>query len=70
MRPSVWLPMFAAFHELQEDDAALAKQWNPTRDTEIPELNRGLKKAGLPEIDPRKPLAEKPGGVADGDDEP
>jgi photosystem II stability/assembly factor-like uncharacterized protein len=60
----------AAFHELQEDDAALAKQWNPTRDTEIPELNRGLKKAGLPEIDPGKPLAEKPGGVADGDDEP
>jgi hypothetical protein len=60
----------AAFHELQEDDAALAKQWSSTRDTEIPELNRGLKKAGFPEIDPRKPLAEKPGGVADGDDEP
>ena len=60
----------AAFHELQEDDAALAKQWNSTRDTEIPELNRSLKETGLPEIDPRKPLAEKPGGVADGDDEP
>lgn len=60
----------AAAHELHEDDAALGKQWSSTRDTEIPQLNRGLKKAGLPEIDPRKPLAEKPGGVADGDDEP
>jgi len=40
------------------------------RETEIPTLNKDLKKAGLPTIDPKKPLSEELGGASDGDDEP
>jgi photosystem II stability/assembly factor-like uncharacterized protein len=60
----------AAFTELQQSASDLRKQWSDSVGREIPELNKDLKKAHLAEIDPRKALAEKLGGAADGDDEP
>jgi hypothetical protein len=60
----------AAFKELQDSEAALRSQWSASVTGEIPNLNKELKKARLAEIDPKKPLAEKLGGAADGDDEP
>jgi len=40
------------------------------REREILDANAQLKKAGLPGIDPKKPLAEELGGDSDSDDEP
>jgi hypothetical protein len=56
--------------ELEQQGAILRKQWSVLRETGIPALNKNLKKAGLPTIDPRKPPREELGGVSDGDDEP
>jgi ABC-type phosphate transport system auxiliary subunit len=60
----------AAFAELQQSASDLHKQWSDCVEREVPELNKDLKKAHLAEIDPKKALAEKLGGAADGDDEP
>ena len=56
--------------ELDQQAAILRKQWSVLRETEIPALNKDLKKAGLPTIDPKKPLSEELGRASDGDDEP
>jgi photosystem II stability/assembly factor-like uncharacterized protein len=56
--------------ELDAESTRLRKQWSATREREILDLNKELKKAGLPELDPQKPPAKKPGGAAEGDDEP
>jgi len=60
----------AVYQELEESSAALRKRWSVLREREILDLNGELKKAGLPGIDPQKPLPEKPGGASSGDDEP
>jgi hypothetical protein len=60
----------AVEQELDEQAAKLRKQWIVLRETEIPALNKNLKKAGLPTIDPKKPLSEELGGASQGDDEP
>ncbi|HXP23165.1 MAG TPA: hypothetical protein VN807_03460 [Candidatus Sulfotelmatobacter sp.] len=60
----------AVYQELEESSAALRKRWSVLREREILDLNGELKKAGLPGIDPKKPLTEKPGGASSGDDEP
>ncbi len=60
----------AAFQELQAEAAMQRKRWNALREKELLDLNKELKHEGLAEIDPQKPLAEKPGGAAEGDDEP
>jgi photosystem II stability/assembly factor-like uncharacterized protein len=58
------------FQELESESANLRKRMTNLRQKEIPNLNKALKKAGLSELDPQKPPADKPGGVAEGDDEP
>jgi photosystem II stability/assembly factor-like uncharacterized protein len=60
----------AAFNELEEESTRLRKRWSALKEKELLALNKELKKAGLLELDPNKPLAEKPGGTAEGDDEP
>jgi hypothetical protein len=60
----------AAFQELQGESAKLQKRWNALKEKELLDLNKNLKKTGLAELDPDKPPAKKPGGVAEGDDEP
>ena len=59
-----------AFQELKEEWAKLVNRWSALKEKNIPALNSELKKAALPELDLKKPLAEKLGGGADGDDEP
>jgi photosystem II stability/assembly factor-like uncharacterized protein len=60
----------AAYGELQDESASLHKRWSALLEKELRDLNESLKRAGLAELDPKKPPAEKPGGVAEGDDEP
>ena len=60
----------STFRELQTSLAELSTEWNDTVRQHIPDLNKELKKAHLPDIDPEKPLPEKLGGASDGDDEP
>jgi photosystem II stability/assembly factor-like uncharacterized protein len=60
----------AVFQELQSASAKLRDHWNALREKEILELNNALKKANLPELDPKKPFADKLAGAAEGDDEP
>ena len=60
----------SAFQELQGSESDLRQRWNTIREHNIPDLNNGLKKAGLPTIDANKPLGEELGGAAEGDDEP
>jgi photosystem II stability/assembly factor-like uncharacterized protein len=60
----------AVEQELEEQGSILRKQWSVLRETGIPALNKNLRKAGLPTIDPKKPLREELGGASDGDDEP
>jgi photosystem II stability/assembly factor-like uncharacterized protein len=60
----------AALSELEQSESALRKQWSTTREREILDLNSELKKAGLPAIDPKKPLSEEMSSDADSDDEP
>jgi photosystem II stability/assembly factor-like uncharacterized protein len=60
----------AAFQELENESTRLRKLWSAVRERDILDLNKELKKAGLAEINPKKPLAEEPGGAAEGDDEP
>jgi len=60
----------AAYRELEDDSTALRKRWSVLREREILDLNAELNKAGLIAIDPKKPLPEKPGDAAGGDDEP
>jgi photosystem II stability/assembly factor-like uncharacterized protein len=60
----------AAYRELEQSETAARKRWNVIREHEILDLNAELKAAGLPAIDPQKPLGEELGGASDGDDEP
>jgi photosystem II stability/assembly factor-like uncharacterized protein len=60
----------AAYQELDEEATKLRKRWSVLREREILNLNKDLKKAGLAEIDPKKKMAEKPGGAAEDDDQP
>jgi photosystem II stability/assembly factor-like uncharacterized protein len=60
----------AADLELNEQASELHKRWSGLREREIPDLNKILKKAGLPTLDVKKPLDEELGGASDGDDEP
>ena len=60
----------AAYKEVDESSNVLRKRWSVLREREILDLNGELKAAGLPEIDPKRPLAEKLGGASEGDDEP
>ena len=60
----------AAYRELEDSSTMLRKRWSVLREREILDLNAELKKAGLSDIDPKKPLPEKPAGTSDGDDEP
>jgi len=60
----------AADLELNEQASELHKRWSGLREREIPDLNKVLKKAGLPTVDVKKPLDEELGGASEGDDEP
>ena len=60
----------SAFHELEESESVLRKQWSALTEREILDLNAKLKKAGLATIDPKKLLAEEPAEESDADDEP
>ncbi len=60
----------AADLELNEQASELHKRWSGLCEREIGELNKNLKKAGLPTVDVKKPLGEELGGASDGDDEP
>jgi len=60
----------AAYKDLDESSNALRKRWSALREREILDLNGELKTAGLAPLDPKKPLAERPGGANTGDDEP
>ncbi len=60
----------AADLELNEQASELHKRWIGLCEREIGELNKNLKKAGLPTVDVKKPLGEELGGASDGDDEP
>ena len=60
----------AAYKELEENSDALRKRWSALRERELLDLNGELKTAGLPAIDPQKPLEQELGGASEGDDEP
>jgi hypothetical protein len=60
----------SAYQDLTQSAGALHKRWSALGDGEIGDLNKKLKKAGFPVIDPNKPLAEELGGASEGDDEP
>jgi photosystem II stability/assembly factor-like uncharacterized protein len=60
----------AAYQELEQSETDLRRSWGAIRERDIPDLNKGLAKAGLTSIDPSKPLGEELGGASDGDDEP
>jgi photosystem II stability/assembly factor-like uncharacterized protein len=60
----------AAYKDLEDSETSLRRHWSAIRERDIPDLNRGLTKAGLTAIDPKKPLDEELGGASDGDDEP
>lgn len=60
----------AAYRELDEGETALRKRWSAAKERDLLDLNAQLKKAGLPTIDPNKPLVDELGGSSDGDDEP
>jgi hypothetical protein len=59
-----------AYKDLEENSEALRKRWSALRERDLLDLNGELKTAGLPTIDPQKPLAEELGGASEGDDEP
>ena len=58
------------YHELDDASTALRKRWNALNETALLDLNQSLKQSGLPTIDPKKPLADKPTDDSEGDDEP
>ena len=60
----------AAYKEVEENADGLRKRWSALRERELLDLNGELKTAGLPTIDPKKPLTEELGGASEGDDEP
>ncbi len=59
----------AAYQELEQSETDLRRSWGAIRERDIPDLNKGLAKAGLTSIDPSKPLGEELGGASDGDDQ-
>jgi hypothetical protein len=59
----------AAFQGLESESTRLRKQWSALKEKELLDLNKELKKAKQPELDPKKRLAEEPGGAGDGDDD-
>jgi len=60
----------AAYKEVEENADGLRKRWSALRERELLDLNGELKTAGLPTIDPKKPLTEELEGASEGDDEP
>ena len=60
----------AAYKDLEEQSTAVRKRWSVLRERELFDLNNELKKAGLPTLDPKKPLAQELGGASEADDEP
>jgi len=58
-----------AYQELDDASTAVRKRWSALRETVLLDLNKQLKAAGLPEIDPKKPLSKKL-GASEADDEP
>jgi hypothetical protein len=60
----------AVFQELDDASTALRKRWNALNEAALLDLNQALKQSGLPTIDPKKPLVDKPSEDSDGDDEP
>jgi hypothetical protein len=60
----------AAYKDLEDSETALRKGWSALREREILDVNKELKAASLPAIDPKKPLDEELGGASEGDDEP
>jgi hypothetical protein len=59
-----------AYKDLEDNETTLRRRWGAIGERDIADLNGELKKAGLPGIDPKKPLDEQLGGVSEGDDEP
>jgi photosystem II stability/assembly factor-like uncharacterized protein len=60
----------AAYKDLEDSETNLRSRWSAIRERDIPDLNRGLTKAGLMPINPKQALDEELGGASDGDDEP
>jgi photosystem II stability/assembly factor-like uncharacterized protein len=60
----------ASYRDLERSETDLRKRWSAIRERDIPDLNKALTKAGLPQIDATKALGEELGGASDGDDEP
>ncbi|HEX8872481.1 MAG TPA: hypothetical protein VF758_06930, partial [Candidatus Acidoferrum sp.] len=60
----------AAYRGLNEEAGKLYQRWSAVKEHDIRDMNASLKKAKLPELDWKKPLAEKPAAPGDGDDEP
>ena len=56
--------------ELLEQMNALEQRWTELTANTLPALNKDLQKAGLPTLNPQKPLDHELGGAGDGDDEP
>jgi photosystem II stability/assembly factor-like uncharacterized protein len=59
-----------AYKDLEDSETTLRRRWDAIRERDIGDLNGELKKAGLPGIDPKKPVDQELGGVSEGDDEP
>ena len=57
------------YHELEGALDNLLARWRKIQESDIPALNASLKKAGLEEISPTRPLATQP-AEASGEDEP
>jgi photosystem II stability/assembly factor-like uncharacterized protein len=58
------------FQELNTQLEEALRRWQGIRETQLPELDRDLQKAGLPTIDSNKPLDHEMSGAGEGDDEP
>jgi photosystem II stability/assembly factor-like uncharacterized protein len=60
----------AVYKELEDALESLLNRWTKLRQEEIPNLNKQLKKANLPPIDPNLAPANRPSAEEGGDDEP
>jgi len=58
------------YAELTAQLSEVSRRWEEIRETQIPELDRQLEKAGLPTIDSKKALDHEMGGAGEGDGEP
>jgi len=58
------------YAELNSQLGERLRQWQGIKETLLPEIVRGLQSAGLPAIDPSKPLSGGLSSAGEGDDEP